>query len=104
MDRGAIEKRLDSLPTRPGVYIFRGANNEVLYVGKAINLRNRVRSYFRDSPASRKTEYLVRDIRDFEITVVESELETLILECSLIKSYRPHYNVKLRDDKQYPFI
>jgi excinuclease ABC subunit C len=104
MDRAQLERRLNSLPTRPGVYMFRDAAGRLLYVGKAINLRNRVRSYFRDSPASRKVERMVREIADFEITVVESELEALILECSLIKTHRPHYNVKLRDDKQYPLI
>ncbi|HLH74553.1 MAG TPA: excinuclease ABC subunit UvrC [Chloroflexota bacterium] len=104
MDRTQLERRLDSLPTRPGVYQFRDASGRLLYVGKAVNLRNRVRSYFRDSPASRKIERMVREIADFEITVVDSELEALILECSLIKAHRPHYNVKLRDDKQYPLI
>jgi excinuclease ABC subunit C len=104
MDRSQIEKRLESLPTRPGVYIFRDADGKILYVGKAVNLRNRVRSYFRDSPASRKIVRMVAEIADFEITVVDSELEALILECSLIKTHRPHYNVKLRDDKQYPLI
>lgn len=104
MERTQIERRLEALPTRPGVYIFRDDRGEILYVGKAVNLRNRVRSYFRDSPASRKVERMVKEIADFEITVVESELEALILECSLIKSHRPHYNIKLRDDKQYPLI
>jgi excinuclease ABC subunit C len=104
VDRSALERRLDSLPTRPGVYIYRDADGRILYVGKAVNLRNRVRSYFRESPGSRKVERLVKEIADFEITVVESELEALILECSLIKTHRPHYNVKLRDDKQYPLI
>jgi len=104
MDRSQIERRLDSLPTRPGVYIFRDAAGRILYVGKAVNLRNRVRSYFRESAPSRKVERMVREIADFELTVVDSELEALILECSLIKTHRPHYNVKLRDDKQYPLI
>jgi excinuclease ABC subunit C len=104
VERSQLERRLDSLPTRPGVYMFRDDDNRILYVGKAINLRNRVRSYFRDNPASRKVERMVREIADFEITVVDSELEALILECSLIKTHRPHYNVKLRDDKQYPLI
>jgi excinuclease ABC subunit C len=104
MERSQIERRLDSLPTRPGVYVFRDADGRILYVGKAINLRNRVRSYFRESNDSRKVERMVREIADFEITVVESELEALILECSLIKTHRPHYNVKMRDDKQYPLI
>ncbi len=104
MDRSQLERRLDSLPTRPGVYLFRDADGRILYVGKAVNLRNRVRSYFRETPASRKVERMVREIADFEITVVDSELEALILECSLIKTHRPHYNVKLRDDKQYPLI
>ncbi len=104
MDRTQLERRLDSLPTRPGVYQFRDANGRIIYVGKAVNLRNRVRSYFRDSPASRKVARMVQEIADFDITVVDSELEALILECSLIKTHRPHYNVKLRDDKQYPLI
>lgn len=104
MDRTQIERRLESLPTRPGVYIFRDASGRILYVGKAINLRNRVRSYFRESAASRKIERMVAEVADFEITVVDSELEALILECSLIKTHRPHYNVKMRDDKQYPLI
>ncbi|HVC35716.1 MAG TPA: excinuclease ABC subunit UvrC [Chloroflexota bacterium] len=104
MDRGQIERRLDSLPTRPGVYQFRDAERRIIYVGKAVNLRNRVRSYFRESAASRKITRMVAEIADFDITVVESELEALILECSLIKTHRPHYNVKLRDDKQYPLI
>lgn len=104
MDRTQIERRLDSLPTRPGVYQFRDATGRIIYVGKAINLRNRVRSYFRDSAASRKVARMVQEIADFDITVVDSELEALILECSLIKTHRPHYNVKLRDDKQYPLI
>jgi excinuclease ABC subunit C len=104
MDRSQLERRLESLPTRPGVYLFHDAAGRLLYVGKAVNLRNRVRSYFRDSAASRKVERMVKEIADFEITVVESELEALILECSLIKTHRPHYNVKLRDDKQYPLI
>ncbi len=104
MDRTQIERRLESLPTRPGVYQFRDATGRIIYVGKAVNLRNRVRSYFRESAASRKVARMVQEIADFDITVVDSELEALILECSLIKTHRPHYNVKLRDDKQYPLI
>ncbi len=104
MDRTQIERRLDALPTRPGVYQFRDAAGRIIYVGKAVNLRNRVRSYFRDSAASRKVFRMVQDIADLDITVVDSELEALILECSLIKTHRPQYNVKLRDDKQYPLI
>ncbi|MGH2459336.1 MAG: excinuclease ABC subunit UvrC [Chloroflexota bacterium] len=104
MERNQIERRLEALPTRPGVYQFRDAEGRIIYVGKAINLRNRVRSYFRDSPASRKVARMVQEIADLDITVVDSELEALILECSLIKTHRPHFNVKLRDDKQYPLI
>lgn len=104
MDRTQLERRLDSLPTRPGVYLFRDAQGRIIYVGKAVNLRNRVRSYFRETSPSRKVARMVEEIADFEITVVDSELEALILECSLIKTHRPHYNVKLRDDKQYPLI
>ena len=96
---------LDSLPVKPGCYLMKDGNNKVIYVGKAINLRNRVRSYFHSSAQQdRKTRQLVRRIEDIEWIVVGSELEALILEMNLIKKYRPHYNIRLKDDKRYPYI
>jgi excinuclease ABC subunit C len=100
-----ISAIINNLPTRPGCYIMRDGDNKVIYVGKAINLRNRVRSYFHSSAQeNRKTNQLVSRIRDIEWIMVDSELEALILEMNLIKKYRPHYNVRLKDDKRYPFI
>ncbi len=100
-----IEARLDNLPTKAGCYIMRDKDGKVIYVGKAINLRNRVRSYFHSSAQNNiKTNRLVSHIADIEWIVVGSELEALILEMNLIKKYRPHYNVRLKDDKRYPYI
>ena len=96
---------LDTLPTRPGCYIMKNERGEVIYVGKAVNLRNRVRSYFHDpSGHDAKTRQLVRHIANIEWIVVGSELEALILEMNLIKKHRPHYNIRLKDDKRYPYI
>src|SRR5512146_826843 len=96
---------LDTLPTRPGCYIMKNADGEIIYVGKAINLRNRVRSYFHGGhDQDMKTRQLVRNIDDIEWIVVDSELEALILEMNLIKKHRPHYNIRLKDDKRYPYI
>ncbi len=96
---------LKTLPTKPGCYIMKNADGTIIYVGKAINLRNRVRSYFH-SPVDQtmKTRRLVAEIADIEWIVVASELEALILEMNLIKKYLPRYNVRLKDDKRYPFI
>ncbi len=96
---------LDTLPIKSGCYLMKDAAGKVIYVGKAINLRNRVRSYFHLS-ANRdpRTQQLVRKISDIEWIVVDSELEALILEMNLIKKHRPHYNVRLKDDKRYPYI
>ena len=96
------EKALQ-LPESPGVYLFRDAGNAVLYVGKARNLRSRVRSYFLESRwADAKTGSLAREIADLETIVVANEREALALENNLIKQYRPKFNVLLRDDKTYP--
>ncbi len=96
---------LDTLPNKPGCYIMKNVTGDVIYVGKAINLRNRVRSYFHDpSGHDMKTRQLVRHIVDLEWIVVGSELEALILEMNLIKKHRPHYNIRLKDDKRYPYI
>ncbi len=96
---------LATLPAKPGCYLMRNAANTIIYVGKAINLKNRVRSYFHaDSSHDAKTRRLVHDIVDIEWIVVGSELEALILEMNLIKKHRPKYNVRLKDDKRYPYI
>ena len=100
-----IQGILDTLPNKPGCYIYKNDRGEIIYVGKAINLRNRVRSYFHDpSGLDHKTRQLVRHITDIEWIVVGSELEALILEMNLIKKHRPHYNIRLKDDKRYPYI
>jgi excinuclease ABC subunit C len=95
---------LDTLPTKPGCYIMKDQESTVIYVGKAVNLRNRVRSYFHSGGHDPKTNQLVRRIVDLEWIVVGSELEALILEMNLIKKHRPQYNVRLKDDKRYPYI
>jgi excinuclease ABC subunit C len=100
-----IQGILATLPTKPGCYIMHNATGEVIYVGKAINLRSRVRSYFQDrSELDRKTRKLVPQISDLEWILVGSELEALILEMNLIKKHRPRFNVRLKDDKRYPYI
>ncbi len=96
---------LDTLPTKPGCYLMKNASGKIIYVGKAINVRARVRSYFHsDSSHDNKTRRLVREIADIEWIVVGSELEALILEMNLIKRHRPRFNVRLKDDKRYPYI
>ncbi len=100
-----IQSILATLPGKPGCYLMKNAEGKVIYVGKAISLKNRVRSYFHaDSSHDQKTRRLVREIADIEWIVVGSELEALILEMNLIKKYRPKYNVRLKDDKRYPYI
>ncbi len=100
-----IQGILATLPQKPGCYIMRDENGVVIYVGKAINLKNRVRSYFQErADMDRKTRKLVTHITDLEWIVVGSELEALILEMNLIKKHRPHFNVRLKDDKRYPYI
>lgn len=96
---------LTTLPAKPGCYLMKNAAGTIIYVGKAINLKNRVRSYFHaDASHNNKTRRLVREIADIEWIVVGSELEALILEMNLIKQHRPKYNVRLKDDKRYPYI
>jgi excinuclease ABC subunit C len=100
-----IQGILDNLPVKSGCYLMKDAQGRIIYVGKAINLRSRVRSYFHASAElTRKTRRLVHEIADIEFIVVESELEALILEMNLIKKHLPQYNVRLKDDKRYPFI
>ena len=98
-----IQHKLATLPTNPGVYLMKDKDGNVIYVGKAINLKNRVRSYFRTQPKEAvKTRALVRHIEDLEYIIVDNETEALVLECNLIKKYRPKYNISLKDGKTYP--
>ena len=100
-----LEEKLKTLPQSPGCYLYKDAAGEIIYVGKAVNLRSRVRSYFqKGAKHTAKTRKLVSRIADLDIVVVDSELEALVLECNLIKQHRPHYNVRLRDDKHYPYL
>lgn len=96
---------LDTLPTKPGCYIMKNKSGEIIYIGKAVNLRNRVRSYFHGNDGQHpRTKQLVQNIDHIEWIVVDSELEALILEMNLIKKHRPVYNIRLKDDKRYPYI
>ena len=97
-------KKVAGLPTKPGIYIYKNDSNTIIYVGKAKNLRNRVRSYFQDRPMDAKTKALIRYIHDVEIIVTDTETEALLLENNLIKQHRPKYNILLKDDKTYPSI
>lgn len=100
-----IEEELKKLPAKPGVYIMHGEKDEIIYVGKAISLKNRVRQYFQSSRnKGAKIERMVMHITRFEYIITDSELEALVLECNLIKEHRPKYNTMLKDDKSYPFI
>lgn len=100
-----IQEELKKLPGRPGVYIMHDEKDHIIYVGKAVSLKNRVRQYFQTSRNKGvKIEQMVAHIRRFEYIVTDSELEALVLECNLIKEYRPKYNTMLMDDKTYPFI
>src|SRR5581483_11396408 len=101
----ALARKLETLPEGPGVYLWKDAKGEVLYVGKAKRLRARVRSYFAsDYPDSPRNRHLQRLIADVDTIVVNSEAESLLLENNLIKEYRPRFNVRLKDDKSYPSI
>jgi excinuclease ABC subunit C len=100
----ALRRRLAALPTSPGVYMYKNPAGEILYIGKAINLKNRVRSYFRRNGQTTKIRQMVSQIADWDLIVTGSELEALVLECNLIKKHRPKYNVRLRDDKHYPYV
>lgn len=105
MESTTLQAKLQHLPTQPGVYIFRDAAGEIIYVGKAKSLRARVRSYFnRGQDHSPKTRELIKRIADLETIVVGSEVEALLLEANLIKAHKPRFNIQLRDDKRYPYI
>jgi excinuclease ABC subunit C len=101
-----LKDKLSALPTNPGVYLMKNALGDIIYIGKAVVLKNRVRSYFQKlgKDVSNKVRRMVHEIADLEWIVTDSELEALILESNLIKKHRPHYNVRLKDDKSYPYI
>ncbi len=100
-----LDEKIDQVPDRPGVYLYKDAKAQVIYIGKAASLRSRVRSYFQESRArDPKTDALVGQIRDLDYIVTGNELEALILESNLVKKHRPRYNIILRDDKHYPFL
>lgn len=99
-----VKEILANLPTRPGVYLHKDKDGRVLYVGKAVNLRSRVRSYFHNNVDSFKTRRLREQVADIEIITTDSDLEALLLEMTLIKKHKPHFNVRLKDDKRYPYI
>ena len=100
-----IQEELKKLPGKPGVYIMHDAKDTIIYVGKAISLKNRVRQYFQSSRnLGIKKEQMVQQIARFEYIITDSELEALVLECNLLKQLRPKYNTMLKDDKTYPFI
>jgi excinuclease ABC subunit C len=100
-----IEKKLKNLPARPGVYIMRGRNNVVLYIGKAKDIKNRVRSYFRNSHDDRyAVRFLASKVSDIDYIVTSSEKEALLLEDTLIKRHKPKYNISLKDSKTYVSI
>lgn len=103
--RKELKAKIATLPSKPGVYLFRGNNGEVVYVGKAKSLRDRVRSYFQTSPGEdQRGERLRSEVAELEVTVCKNEVEALILESTLIKKYKPRFNIILRDDKSYPYI
>src|SRR6201987_4149039 len=100
-----IQSVLNSLPHRPGIYLMKDVEGTILYVGKAISLYNRVRSYFQESAdLGPKNRSMIAKVEDIEFFVVKNEVEALVLESNYIKQYRPKYNVLLRDDKSYPYI
>ena len=100
-----ISEELKKLPDKPGVYIMHDAKDEIIYVGKAVNLKNRVRQYFQSGRnRTSKIEQMIARIDHFEYIVTDSELEALVLECNLIKEHSPKYNTMLKDGKAYPFI
>ena len=99
-----LESKIKNLPSNPGIYQFLNEKGKVIYVGKARNLKNRVKTYFTKGISSPKTSALVNKINDFELIVTDNEIEALVLENNLIKKFKPRYNVNLKDDKSYPFI
>ena len=104
MHNDKIEEKLSTLPENPGVYLMKNSNGKIIYVGKAVILKNRVRQYFRKNEKTARIEKMVSLIHDFEYIITDTEDEALILECNLIKKYKPKFNVLLKDDKTYPYI
>lgn len=104
MHNDKIEEKLSTLPENPGVYLMKNSNGKIIYVGKAVVLKNRVRQYFRKNEKTTRIEKMVSLIHDFEYIITDTEDEALILECNLIKKYKPKFNVLLKDDKTYPYI
>ena len=100
-----LKNKLDNLPEKPGVYLMRNADNTVIYVGKAKILKNRVKQYFQ-SQANQpiKVRKMVEHISDIDYIITDTEVEALMLECNLIKQYRPYYNIMMKDDKSYPYL
>ena len=99
-----LEEKIRMLPDSPGCYLMKDRENTIIYVGKAVNLKNRVRSYFRDTAHTPKVAAMISRIDDFDILLCETNLEALILECNLIKRHQPYYNILLKDDKHYPYL
>ena len=99
-----LEEKIRMLPDSPGCYLMKDSSGEIIYVGKAVNLKNRVRSYFRDTAHTPKVAAMIAHIDDFDILLCETNLEALILECNLIKRHKPYYNILLKDDKHYPYL
>ena len=104
MHNDKIEQKLKTLPDNPGVYLMKNSSGKIIYVGKAVVLKNRVRQYFRKTDKTARIENMVSLIDDFEYIITDTEDEALILECTLIKKYKPKFNVLLKDDKTYPYI
>ena len=104
MHNDKIEQKLKTLPDNPGVYLMKNSSGKIIYVGKAVVLKNRVRQYFRKTDKTARIENMVSLIDDFEYIITDTEDEALILECNLIKKYKPKFNVLLKDDKTYPYI
>jgi excinuclease ABC subunit C len=100
-----LQEKLDNLPSSPGVYLFKNSQGKIIYIGKALSLRHRVRSYFQGGRTpDAKTERLVQEVSDLEYIVTDSEIEALILESTLVKKNQPRYNVNLKDDKSFPYL
>ena len=99
-----LELKIRMLPESPGCYLMKDKDGTIIYVGKAVNRKNRVRSYFRDTEHTPKVAAMISHIDDFDILLCDSNLEALCLECNLIKLHKPYYNILLKDDKHYPYL
>ena len=99
-----LKEKLKNLPENSGVYIMRDAGGNIIYVGKAVVLKNRVRQYFNNSPKLPKVQAMVDNVADFEYMITLTEKDALALEANLIRKYKPHYNILLKDDKHGPYI